>query len=322
MTIVADGCRPLSSLDAGYARRLAGRLEEHPCRFSKKGIVANEVATAYRLYKDRLALEIEASSALSGRVKFLELDYGGFAMAVKAGLQSIIASGSRHALVVQHDRAFCHPLAKEDLKSIFSHLESCAGCRYVGFPSGTSKLLAAKTAAVYKLDHLLAARTRQVRPGVRLVPCIHWLDSNHLVDARRALEMYSPYTHAPSWLMDRLGGAGLNRFRLRNGDFIEERFGVEQRQLLAHTAHEPEECMRIFDWFGSYMLEHKLDDEVALEAAWAAKDPRIDRMGRVTYVDHVDARGSLPPSARRAGAARLAPKLKLRRAFPNSRTTV
>jgi hypothetical protein len=33
-----------------------------------------------------------------------------------------------------------------------------------------------------------------------------------------------------------------------------------------------------------------------------------DKRGRVTYIDHIDARGSLLPSQRRAGAVRVAPK--------------
>ena len=34
----------------------------------------------------------------------------------------------------------------------------------------------------------------------------------------------------------------------------------------------------------------------------------VDKRGRVTYIDHIDARGSLLPSQRRAGAVRVAPK--------------
>ena len=34
----------------------------------------------------------------------------------------------------------------------------------------------------------------------------------------------------------------------------------------------------------------------------------VDKKGRVTWVDHVDARGFLPPSQRRAGARRVLPK--------------
>ena len=257
ITVVADGCRRVSSLEPEYAGRLAARLDAHPCRFSKRGIVTDAVAEAYEEYKERLAHEV--ASSLPGRaVDLLELEYGGFAMAVKAGLQSVIASGAKYALVVQHDRAFCHSLAHSDLEGIYDHLEKQPGCRYVGFPSGTSKLLAAKTSTVYQLHKLLASRTRQLRPSIRLVPCIHWLDSNHIVDAQRALEMYQPYSHAPARLMRRLGGAGLNRFRLRHGDFIEERFGVEQRNLLASTRDEPDECLELFDWFGSYMLMHSL----------------------------------------------------------------
>ena len=103
-----------------------------------------------------------------------------------------------------------------------------------------------------------------------------------------------------------IAGAGVNRFRVRNGDFTEERFGVEQRSLLASLRDEPGECIRYFDWFGSYLIERTLEGPKLLEAA--AESPLVDSKGRVTYVEHVDARGAVPPSERRAGATRKAAK--------------
>ena len=307
ITIVCDGCRPASSLESGYRSRLADRLDLNPCKFSKRGIVTDAVSSNYEEYKTRLVTEAEQAGY--NDLSLLQLDeHQGFAMAVKAGLESVLDAGARYAMVVQHDRAFCRQVPRHTLTQIFDQFRLNDQMRYCGFPSGTSKLLAEKTEKVYKLDALLKERTIELHPSLSLRPSIFWYDSNHIVDARKALEIYEPYANAPSGLLERLGGVGLNRFRLRKGDFIEERFGVEQRNLLTSLRDEPAECLRYFDWFGTYLLEEVIDEETA--AAEAAKGPPIfmDKRGRVTYIDHIDARGSLLPSQRRAGAVRVPPK--------------
>ena len=105
---------------------------------------------------------------------------------------------------------------------------------------------------------------------------------------------------------------------MRRGDFVEERFGVEQRNLLASLRDEPDECIRLFDWFGTYIVEEVLregDDSDAAAMADAGAVVREaalpifrDKRGRVTWIDHIDARGAVPPSQRRAGAPRVLPK--------------
>ena len=181
------------------------------------------------------------------------------------------------------------------------------------------------------------------QPGFVLRPCVFWFDSNHLVHIARALEIYAPYTHASDGMRSRLGGKGLNRFRLRRGDFIEDRFGVEQRNLLMSLRDEPQELVRTFDWFGCYMLEETVGgeedevevdevevdgedeveerDEVVEEAdiAGATANVRmggsfldrmrtaplmLDRQGRVTFVVHTNARDAKLPSQRLDNADR------------------
>eukprot|EP00966_Prymnesium_polylepis_P125282 2897195-Prymnesium_polylepis.1 len=260
ITVVCDGCRAASSLDEAYAARLDERLAVHPCRFSKRGIVSDEVAAAYEAYKERLADEATAAGYGPERLSMLELTtHHGFALAVREGLISSLAAGARYALVVQHDRAFRRHVPASYVDLLYEHFARHASCRYIGFPSGTSKLLARRMANEYKLHELLAGRTYALRPGLSLRPCIFWYDSNHLVDVAKALEIYEPYKNAPPGLLERLGGSGVNRFRLRRGDFTEERFGVEQRNLLVGLQAEPAECVRYFDWFGSFMLEELLD---------------------------------------------------------------
>ena len=177
ITVVCDGCRPASTLEPGYAGRLAARLEHNPCKFSKRGIVTDDVAAGYEEYKERLAAEANARGYPKDRFELHSLDaHGGFAMAVKAGLESVLdRHGTRYALVVQHDRAFCRQVPVETMRQLYSHFERVRTCRYIGFPSGTSKLLASKTADVYNLHELLAARTYQLSPSaIKLRPCIFW----------------------------------------------------------------------------------------------------------------------------------------------------
>lgn len=307
--VICDGYRISTQLEASHAERLAKRLEIDPMRFSKRGIVTHGVSAAYDEFKQRLRAE---RSGLA----LLELgSHHGFALAVREGLRWAQDAGCTHALVCQHDRRFVRQLSASTLSALLDHFETRPSCRYVGFPSGTSKRLAARTTNEYKLGALLEARSHALPPlphGGRLSirPSIFWYDSNHFVHVDRALELlYTPdavasaeaprsagFDRAPPALRARLGDRGAARFRLRRGDFIEERFGVEQRNLLAGMADDALDAqLEAFDHFGSYLLEEVVEgDEGVL----------VDREGLVTWVDHIDGRGAVPPSERRQGAAR------------------
>ena len=138
----------------------------------------------------------------------------------------------------------------------------------------------------------------------------------------RALELlYSPdavaspeeprsagFARAPPALRARLGASGAARFRLRRGDFIEERFGVEQRQLLSGMAEEGLDAqLEAFDHFGSYLLEEVVE-EGSSDDGETPHFGQVDAQGLVTWVEHIDGRGKVPPSQRRRGAAREAPR--------------
>ena len=351
--IVCDGCRSLDELEPAHAARLSERLAANPIKFSKRGIVSNEIAAAYGVYKRRLRS--------SGR-ELLELDsHHGFALAVREGLRWAQGAGCTHALVCQHDRRFVRRLPAAALRAILGHFAAEPSCRYVGFPSGTSKRLASRTHNEYRLGDLLRARTVPLPPGdagtsLSLRPSIFWYDSNHLVHVERALELLYqldplvPYgaprrglafRHAPAALHLRLGANGAARFRLRRGDFIEERFGVEQLEALKALAREPLEAqLAAFDFFGSYLLQESTstaamagtaadeeagaaappcDDGRAVRSRARGADPahaggarapggfapgQVDRQGLVTHVEHIDGRGHVPPSQRRRGALR------------------
>ena len=87
---------------------------------------------------------------------------------------------------------------------------------------------------------------------------------------------------------------------------------MEQRDLLAAMRDEPLEAqLSTFDWFGSYMVE-ELVDEISQEEVVSEWLPvgeladgdrlhygQVDRHGLVTWVEHIDGRGQVPPSERR-----------------------
>ena len=292
-------------------------------RFSKRGIVTNGVSTAYDEFKQRLRAE---RSGLA----MLELgSHHGFALAVREGLRWAQDAGCTHALVCQHDRRFVRQLSASTLGALLDHFETRPSCRYVGFPSGTSKRLAARTANEYKLGALLEARSHALPPPphgdsrLSLRPSIFWYDSNHLVHVDRALELlYTPdavasaeaprsagFDRAPPALRARLGDRGAARFRLRRGDFIEERFGVEQRNLLAGMADDALDAqLEAFDHFGSYLLEEVVEGDEGV--TWVVDRGGPPRGERHVMVDHIvldfhvlrPRRGA--PSERRQGAAR------------------
>ena len=332
ITIVLDGYRTPSDLDEGYAARIEQRLQRDPASLSKKGIVSADIGDAYERYKLQLRADV-LERGLSSCLTFDEPDgHVGFAMCVRRGL---LKCGSRFALVLQHDRCFIRQLRELDFKSVLAAFDDdtpgAPPLRYVGFPSSTSKRLATRLAPKYKLGHLLKSRTVELRPGLCLRRTIFWYDSNHLVDVARALQIYEPARHLPRWLQSHIGDEGVRRLTLRRGDFIEDRFGTEQRALLCGLAAEPERCRAAFDWCGSFILEEVVTSE---QTAVAADEPPeheqsaqkkgggvsadgrtdssadssadfmpadlshfcslLDSRGRATMVAHIDARGAVP----------------------------
>jgi len=300
--------------------KAVARLARDPCGLSKRGVVSVGVGKAYEAFKERLLNEAH-TRGLGERLELHALrDHGGFAMAVRRGLEESLALGRRFALVVQHDRAFIRRYAAADLAAVLGFFDEVPSCRYVGFPTSTSKKLVGLCEQQYQLRSLVRARSRLVRHGLTLRPCVFWYDSNHLVDAARALQLYSPFKHAPAELHAHLGPSRLKRLVLRKGDFIEDRLGVEMRDTLVGLAGDEGRLLRMFDWFGCYVLEERLEegpdreplsDKSGADAAGAGCDEAggglgryvrerhpgfVDRLGRVSAVAHLDARGARPRS--------------------------
>jgi hypothetical protein len=108
-------------------------------------------------------------------------------------------------------------------------------------------------------------------------PTIFWYDSNHLCHVQRYLEIYTPFRAMPSALKILLQEKDPNliqRLVLRRGDFIEDRFGQVQRNLLVSLKQDPVLLLRTHQWFGSYLLySHRLiAEEEPGEERLAAKE--------------------------------------------------
>jgi hypothetical protein len=79
-------------------------------------------------------------------------------------------------------------------------------------------------------------------------------DSQHLCCVERYLEIFKPYINMPKELQEREGAKGIALFKLRIGDFIEDRFGQAQRTLLCKYKHDVEFVKKLFLWFGCYLV--------------------------------------------------------------------
>lgn len=89
-------------------------------------------------------------------------------------------------------------------------------------------------------------------PSFFFTDLINRYDSNHIAHTERYLEIFSPFKNAPSLLREIVGGnSGLKNMKLGRGDFIEDKFGQSQRNVLVRLSKEdPEKMRELFLWFG------------------------------------------------------------------------
>jgi hypothetical protein len=79
----------------------------------------------------------------------------------------------------------------------------------------------------------------------------------------------------------------VSKLLLRKGDFIEDRFGQAQRNLLASLKDQPELLLRTHQWFGSYLLYslsgegevRNIEGEEVKEEVEREEKERLDRQG-------------------------------------------
>ena len=214
----------------------------------KQGKVPETLAAAYEGYCD--ALE---SLYCPPRYRVIRSHrHLGFAMAVKLGLS---ATDTDYAIILQHDRKFCKPV--EYLPQLISAMDSFTNIRYIGFPTSVSSNHFNIVKTKYGLEELLKECTIQTHEGnITLQPLIFWYDSNHLCHVRRYLEIFTPYKSLGNYSSDIREYFGLPRIKsmlLKDGDFIEDKFGQLQRNIIISSRIDREMHVQIFRWFGSYL---------------------------------------------------------------------
>eukprot|EP00981_Chlorochromonas_danica_P006019 scaffold1244_cov162-Ochromonas_danica.AAC.55 len=212
----------------------------------KKGRITQELAALYDQYHEALLARFSSPRFSVWRSE----KHLGFAYAVKAGLE---LCRTTYALIAQHDRCFTQPFTR--LPSLLKAMDEDPHIRYIGFPTNSSMRHENSIEYRYRLTGALRRRL-PLEDGLSLQPLIFWFDSQHLAHVKRYLEIYKPYRNLPADLRQLIGIRAIADMLLRPGDFIEDRFGQAERNILSRLRAEDrpvDEIEKVFRWFGSYL---------------------------------------------------------------------
>jgi hypothetical protein len=281
-------CRIIIVMD-GYVVRSREKAK------TKRGRVTDEMANAYEGYCEALA----AQHASDPRYLLIRCEtHMGFALAVREGLMQC---ETPYAVVMQHDRRFYH---FDRLGDLVTACDRNKTIRYIGFPTSNSdthrKQIESRYPHLLCLNRMRFEERNQLGDGLSLTPAMFWYDSNHLAHVERYLEIYKPFKTFPKHLCpimeEHLGRCFQKDLILRTGDFIEDRFGQQQRNMLATLQGHPEnEIKDIFNWFGSYFAwyncneyDHPYAFREAVEATTDSECNYNDETSDSTSVFHID----------------------------------
>ena len=229
----------------------------------KKGKVTAMMAENYEAY-------ITATRAKYGEDKRFAFiiceNHHGFAMCVKRGLESCV---TKYCLVCQHDRAFMAnipgglPQLLDTLERTEATRPLFAPIRYIGLPTSSSCHHDSLVRTRYRLDALLQPPL-DVATGDKstvLRPLVFMYDSNHIAIVEEYLKIFQPYKNLPETLRSAIGIQSIRAMLLKKGDFIEDRFGQQERNLLTDQVYSddtaqlgPQTKRELFLWFGTYLL--------------------------------------------------------------------
>jgi hypothetical protein len=160
--------------------------------------------------------------------------YGGFGMSLKHGLGLL---RTPYALVLQHDRILRQPIAVDDVLLTMLRRPKV---RYVGLASNSSVGSEARYRTIGIQVHTGALETERLKR--RLLPLPFWYDATHIASVQFYLEFVF------GWHVFE-GTQYAGPFRLRTGDFPEDKFG---NAMLAYLKLYG---MRVHPLFGSYILD-------------------------------------------------------------------
>lgn len=254
------------------------RVNSENINRTKKGRVGEDLRDRYEQYLIAVENKICNSNSNGTTTSHRRLlrceDHHGFAHAVKIGLE---ACTTKYALVAQHDRAFFQGLQSGGLELLLRTMEEDETVRYIGFPSSSNylwdRLMISQ--GVPRLADILNKPPGRIylSDSMLLQPLTFWFDSQHLCHVERYLNIFRPFKTMPVHLQQLVGVKTVKEMVLRKGDFIEDRFGQQQRRILhslASSASPVSVCigvssgettkisdeliLEMFRWFGSYLV--------------------------------------------------------------------
>ena len=216
---------------------------------TKKGKITTDMKLCYDEYYEKLKDKYCFPNFLIEKCE----NHLGFALAVKHGLA---LCRTDYALILQHDRKFVRRFS--GISSLMECMEIHDHIRYIHFPT----IMSSKHTSLlqrYGLHPLTNAELAYipVSDECELRPLIFWYDSNHLCNIRRYMAIFSPYKSMPKSIRDIVNGTdneSLRKMLLKRGDFIEDKFGQVQRNVLVSLRGMQPDLMAVFRWFGSYFL--------------------------------------------------------------------
>eukprot|EP01041_Mallomonas_annulata_P007054 gene7054-14353_t len=213
---------------------------------TKKGRITPQFAINYESYITSLQSKYDSSN-----FSFIKLkSRNGFAMAVKYGLENCVTD---YAIILQHDRIFCKKF--KHLNDLIRIFESNSSIRYIGFPTIKSISHANILQSKYSLEYLLSDEyCIDLNDTYSIQPLIFWYDSNHFCHVGRYLQIFKPWKYFPLTLKNICGIDFLKSLLLKNGDFIEDKFGQAQRNIFVKYAKDPSIIRQLHDWYGCYLL--------------------------------------------------------------------
>jgi hypothetical protein len=204
----------------------------------KSGRISSEQASQYEAYKDLVDELVSNESdhpAFRNAINLRLPSRHGFAFAVRKALESVTTP---LVMVVQHDRYLCRAFGMEKLVSFMVDESEAAskGVEYVCLKSNATSDYINYVRSRYQMNIVPYSRT--LVSDNDLVPLLFWYDSTHIARTSYYLDFVFGYIK---------GARG--RFKLRTGDFIEDKLG--QCQLNTIKAQGMGEHAR----FGTFLLD-------------------------------------------------------------------
>ena len=182
----------------------------------KSGRFTSRATRAYEEYLSRLEVVCALGEHPYHNAELIRAPrFGGFAMMLKLGLE---LTTTPFAIVFQHDRAICRSFGMERVLRLLAAQPDRV--KYVGLPSNSTQV---KTDVDNAMGRFGFASREAVHScfffeGAEFVPLVFWYDSTHVVPVRFYLDVIFGDHEFP-------GTKFANKFRLRTGDFVEDKFG-------------------------------------------------------------------------------------------------